>query len=126
MAYALLQIEFFVPLVVRLMLYIPPSAGFPAFDTSLAVELKAQGDVALLGSYGRKKFSRVVAWSCFNVLLSVALQAGIEWPVIDVLKLRSILVIKGSVWSFNHLLNPWTMAKSIAEGLILQNASVGN
>ena len=126
MAYAPLQIEFSVPLVVRLTLYILPSAGFLAFDTSLAVELKAQGDVTLLGPYGRKKISRVVAWSCFNVLLSVALQAGIEWPVIDVLKLRSILVIKGSVWSFNHLPNPWTMAKSIAEGLILQNASVGN
>ena len=60
------------------------------------------------------------------MLLSVALQAGIEWPVTDVLKLRSIQVIKDSVWSFNHLPNPWTMAKSIAEGLILQNVSVGN
>lgn len=55
------------------------------------------------------------------MLLAVALQAGIEWLVTDVLKLRSILVIKDSVWSFNHLPNPWTMAKNIAEGLILRN-----
>ena len=81
MAYALLQIEFFAPLVVRLMLYILPRAGFLAFDTlipSLALELKAQGDVALAEPHGRKKFSRVVTWSCFNVLLAVTLQAGIE------------------------------------------------
>jgi hypothetical protein len=50
MAYAPLQIEFFVPLVVRLMLYILSSAGFLAFDTSLAVELKAL-------PHGRKKIS---------------------------------------------------------------------
>ena len=60
------------------------------------------------------------------MLLVVALQAGIEALVTDVLKPRSILVIKDSVWSFNHLPNPWTMAKSIAEGLVLQNVRVGN
>lgn len=40
------------------------------------------------------------------MLLSIALQARIEWPVTDALKLRSIQVIKESVWSFNHLPNP--------------------
>ena len=60
MAYAPLQIEFFAPLMVRLMLYILPSAGFLAFDTlipSLAVELKAQGDVALPGAWEEEIFT---------------------------------------------------------------------
>lgn len=60
MTYAPPKIEFFAPLMVRLILYILPSAGFLAFDTlitSLAVELKAQGDVALPGPHGRKKIS---------------------------------------------------------------------
>ena len=93
----------------RLILYILLSAEFLAFDTlipSLAVELKAQGDVALAGPHERKKFSRAVVWNCFNLLLAVALQAEIEWLVTDVRKLRSILVIKDSVWNFNHFLNP--------------------
>ena len=109
MTYAPLKIKFFTLLVVCLILYVLLSAEFLAFDTlipSLAVELKAQGDVALPGPRERKKFSRVVAWSCFNVLLAVALQAEIEWLVTDVRKLRSILVIKDSVWSFNHFPNP--------------------
>ena len=109
MTYASLKIKFFTLLVMRLILYILLSAEFLAFDTlilSLAVELKAQGDVALLGPHERKKISRVVAWSCCNVLLAVALQAEIEWLVTDVRKLRSILVIKDSVWSFNHFPNP--------------------
>ena len=40
------------------------------------------------------------------MLLSIALQARIEWPVTDALKLRSIQVIKDSVWSFDHLPSP--------------------
>jgi len=124
MTYAPLQIEFFAPLVIRLLLYILPSTLFLAFDLllpSLAVELKAQREYALPGRLGRKKLAKVAAWSCFNILLGVTLQAAIEFIVTDVLRLRSILAIKGGSWSLNHLPSPWTMVKNISEGLVLRN-----
>ncbi|KAF2816434.1 uncharacterized protein BDZ99DRAFT_136033 [Mytilinidion resinicola] len=124
MTYAPLQIEFFAPLVIRLLLYILPAALFLLFDLSvpsLAVELKAQGQYALPGRVGRKKLSKVVAWSCFNILLGVTIQAAIEFLVTDVLRLRSVLAIKGGSWSMNHLPSPWTMVKNISEGLVLRN-----
>jgi hypothetical protein len=64
---------------------------------------------------------RVVAWSCANVLLTVALQAGIEFLVTDVLQMRSLLLIKGSKWGLNHLPNPWTMFKHGIIGLMSRN-----
>ncbi|OCK77541.1 hypothetical protein K432DRAFT_303978 [Lepidopterella palustris CBS 459.81] len=122
--YAPLQIEFFAPLAARLILYILPSTLFLAFDLlvpSLAVELKTQGKMGLPGQMARGKVARVVWWSCFNVLLGVTLQAGIEWVVTDVLHLRSVLAIKGGRWSLNHLPSPLSMLKNLAAGLVLQN-----
>jgi hypothetical protein len=89
------------------------------------VELKAQGDMALPGRQrgGAKKLKRVVGWSIFNVLLAVALQAATEWLVTDVFKMRSLLLIKGSRWSLNHLPNPWSLFKHAAIGLLSRNAS---
>jgi len=124
MTYAPLQIEFFAPLVIRLLLYILPSALFLTFDLlvpSLAVELKAQGEYALPGRLGRKKLAKVAAWSCSNILIGVTIQAAIEYVVTDVFRLRSVLAIKGGSWSLNHLPSPWTIIKSVSEGLVLRN-----
>ncbi|PSN62056.1 hypothetical protein BS50DRAFT_136377 [Corynespora cassiicola Philippines] len=126
LTYSPLQLEFFAPLVLRTALYLLPSALFLLFDLSvpsLAVELKAQGDIALPGRQkgGRKKIRAVVAWACFNTLLAVGLQAGIEWAATDVLRVRSLLLIKGSAWSLNHLPNPWALVKHAAIGLVARN-----
>lgn len=128
MTYSPLQLEFFVPLFLRTFLYLLPSALFLLFDLgvpSLAVELKAQGTYGLPGKQkgGAAKIRRVVAWSCFNVLLAVAIQAGIEFLVTDVFRVRSLLLIKGSAWSLNHLPNPWSLFKHSVLGLLSRNVS---
>lgn len=109
-----------------MVLYILPSFLFLAVDLgvpSLAVELKAQGEHGLPGRRkgAAKKIRHVIMWSCFNVLLAVALQAGIEFLVTDIFRMRSLLVIKGSRWSLNHLPNPWKLAKHLAIGLVSRN-----
>jgi hypothetical protein len=107
-------------------LYILPAAIFLLFDLgvpSLAAQLKAQGEYALPAKQkgGAAKVRRVVAWSVFNVLLGVAIQAGLEWLTTDVLHFRSLLLIKGSTFSLNHLPNPWTLVKHALLGLVLRN-----
>ncbi|KAF2750381.1 hypothetical protein M011DRAFT_517483 [Sporormia fimetaria CBS 119925] len=124
--YSPLQLEFFAPLVLRTFLYIIPSAIFLLFDLgvpSLAEQIKAQREYALAGRQkgGRRKIVHVVSWSIFNVLLGVALQAGLEWLVTDVLQFRSLLMIKGSKWSLNHLPNPWGLFKHVILGVVLRN-----
>lgn len=63
---------------------------------------------------------RVVLWSVVNVLITVAIQAGVEFLVTDVFRMRSLLLIKGR-WGFNHLPNPWTMVKHAVIGLVSRN-----
>ncbi|KAF1994445.1 hypothetical protein P154DRAFT_527080, partial [Amniculicola lignicola CBS 123094] len=126
LSYSPLQLELFGPLVLRTILFLLPSALFLLFDLlipSLAVELKAQGEYGLPGRQkgGGRKVRRVVAWSVVNVLLVVGMQAGIEWLVTDVLRMRSLLHIKGSGWSLNHLPNPWTLFKHFSIGLVTRN-----
>ncbi|KAF2121388.1 hypothetical protein BDV96DRAFT_640781 [Lophiotrema nucula] len=129
LTYSPLQLEFFAPLLLRITCYLLPSALFLLIDTlvpSLAVELKAQGELALPSRQkgGARKVRRVVAWSVVNTLLAVALQAGIEWLVTDVLKMRSLLKVKGSAWSLNHLPNPWSLVKHAIIGLVSRNILV--
>ncbi|KAF2734948.1 hypothetical protein EJ04DRAFT_576498 [Polyplosphaeria fusca] len=124
--YSPLQLEFLAPLLLRTALYLIPSGLFLLFDLllpSLAVQLKAQGEVALPAQQqgGTRKVRIVVAWSFFNVILAVALQAGIEWVVTDILKMRSLLLIKGSAWTLNHLPNPWSLFKHFIMGLLSRN-----
>lgn len=126
MTYSPLQLEFFGPLFLRIFLYLLPSALFLLFDLgvpSLAVEIKAQGEMGLPGRQrgGLGKIRRVVCWSIVNVLLAVAIQAGVEWCATDVLRMRSLLLIKGSAWSLNHLPNPWSLFKHTVLGLISRN-----
>lgn len=126
-SYSPLQLEFFAPFVLRLSLYIIPSLIFLIFDIgvpSLAVEIKSQGKwgIATNQRRGSRMVRRVVAWSCVNVLMTVAVQAALEWVVTDVLNMRSLLLIKGSKWGLNHLPNPWTMIKHAIIGLLSRNA----
>lgn len=128
MTYSPLQLEFFAPLFLRIFLYLLPSALFLLFDLgvpSLAVEFKAQREMGLPGRQkgGTRKVRMVVAWACINVMLAVGLQAGIEFLVTDVLRMRSLLLIKGSRWSLNHLPNPWTLFKHLGLGLVTRNVS---
>ncbi|ORY09693.1 hypothetical protein BCR34DRAFT_602690 [Clohesyomyces aquaticus] len=126
MTYSPLQLETFGPLFLRSVLYLMPSTLFLLFDLlvpSLAVELKAQGEIALPGRQrgGTRKVRRVVGWAVFNTMLAVAIQGGIEWLVTDVFRMRSLLLIKGSAWSLNHLPNPWSLVKHAVLGLVVRN-----
>lgn len=127
-SYSPLQLELFAPFVLRISLYIIPSFIFLLFDIglpSLATEFKSQGDWAIPGRQkgGYAKVRRVIAWSCANVLLAVAIQAAIEFLVTDVFRMKSLLLIKGSRWGLNHLPNPWTMIKHGLIGLLSRNVS---
>ncbi|KAF1846599.1 uncharacterized protein K460DRAFT_335740 [Cucurbitaria berberidis CBS 394.84] len=125
-SYSPLQLELFAPFVLRLSLYIIPSLVFLLFDVglpSLSMEFKAQGKLGIPSNQrgGSKMIRRVVLWSCANVLFTVAIQAGIEFLVTDVFRMRSLLLIKGSKWGLNHLPNPWTMFKHAIIGLLSRN-----
>ncbi|KAF2129541.1 hypothetical protein P153DRAFT_263613, partial [Dothidotthia symphoricarpi CBS 119687] len=121
-SYSPLQLEFFAPLVLRLTLYVIPSLLCLAFDTampSLALEIKTHG---LPQRNANKGGIRTVAlWSFVNVLLGVGVQAGVEWGVTSGLGMRSLLVIKGSRWTFNHLPNPWMVGKHAVVALLARN-----
>ncbi|KAF3045734.1 hypothetical protein E8E11_007749 [Didymella keratinophila] len=124
--YSPLQLELFGPFALRLALYILPSLIFLIFDIgvpSLAVEFKAQGKWGIPTNQrgGKRKLRRVVAWSVTNVLMCVVLQAAIEFLVTDVLRMKSLLLIKGSRWGLNHLPNPWTMVKHALVGVLARN-----
>lgn len=128
LSYSPLQLEFFAPLLLRTALYLLPSALFLLLDLaipSLMVEFKAQRTWGLPARQrgGTRKVGHVVAWSVVNVLLAVALQAGMEWLVTDVFSMRSLLVIKGNRWALNHLPNPWSLIKHAAIGLVSRNVS---
>jgi hypothetical protein len=128
-SYSPLQLELIAPLVLRLSLYIIPSLIFLLFDIgvpSLATEFKTQGQWGIASNQkgGIRGVRKVVLWSCVNVLVTVGLQAGIEFLVTDVLQMRSLLLIKGSKWGLNHLPNPWTMVKHGVVGLMARNVSV--
>jgi len=126
--YSPLQLEAFAPLFIRLTLYIFPSLIFLLFDIgvpSLSAEFKSQGQLGIATKQkgGKKKMWRVAGWSLLNVILNIAIQAAIEFLVTDVLRMRSLLQIKGSKWGLNHLPYPWTMIKHAAMGLVARNAS---
>ncbi|KAL6710061.1 hypothetical protein ACN47E_009852 [Coniothyrium glycines] len=125
-SYSPLQLELFAPFIIRTSLYLLPSLFFLLFDIgvpSLATEFKSQGElgIATIQKGGAKKIKRVIAWSVANVLLTVLLQAGIEFLVTDVFRMKSLLLIKGSKWGLNHLPNPWTMVKHAVIGLVTRN-----
>jgi hypothetical protein len=124
--YSPLQLEAFAPLFLRLTLYIFPSLFFLLFDIgipSLSSEFKSQGRLGIATNQkgGKKKMWRVAGVSLANVVLVVAVQAAVEFIVTDVLRMKSLLVIKGNRWGLNHLPYPWTMIKHAGMGLVARN-----
>jgi hypothetical protein len=92
---------------------------------SLSAELKSQGQLGIATKQkgGKKKMWRVAGWSLANVVLTVGIQAAIEFVVTDIFRMRSLLQIKGSKWTLNHLPYPWTMIKHAVMGLLARNVS---
>ena len=116
-----LKIELFGTLAIRVLFYIIPSLGFLAFDSAaptVAVKIKEHGEDALplsIDADGKKdRWWRVALVSIGNVLLGVALQAGIELLFTEVLHIRSALKVSTS------LPMPWTMAIDVLKGLFLR------
>lgn len=116
-----LNVEIYGLLFVRTFLYIIPSLASLALDTSLpslVVRIKAQGDAALPSKVGGRKVMAVVAMSVFNVLLGIALQAGVEVLFTKVLSMRSALAVGKGIPL------PWGVATDLLKGFVLRGVSV--
>jgi len=116
-----LKVEIFGTLAIRVLFYILPSLGFLAFDSAapkIAVKIKEHGEDALPlseGGGGKKdRWWKIALVSVGNVLLGVALQAGIELLFTKVLHIRSALKISTSIPL------PWSMAIDLVKGLLLR------
>ncbi|KAI9750380.1 MAG: hypothetical protein M4579_006491 [Chaenotheca gracillima] len=102
---------------VRLMFYVLPSAGFLVFDSilpGLSANIKAQGKDGVPRELPWKSTVQVVGVALFNVLLGIALQAGIETLLTDVFMVRSAL--KAST----TLPSPWKLGKDLLFGFVLR------
>jgi hypothetical protein len=116
-----LRVEIFSALFIRILFYLIPGLIFLAIDTafpSVAVNVKAQGDAALPARRGGRKVAIVAGWASFNVLLGVALQAGVESFLTQLLEVRSALKVTTT------LPMPWGIAKDIFRGLVARNVSL--
>ena len=116
-----IQIELYGTLGVRILFYVLPSLAFLAFDSAmpdLAVKIKEHGKSALpMGEEpgGRKgQWWKVALISITNVVLSVAVQIGLEILFTQVFHLRSLLKVSTTV-PF-----PWSIAKDLVIGLCLR------
>ncbi|KAI9839896.1 MAG: hypothetical protein M1819_000088 [Sarea resinae] len=117
-----LNVEIFGTLAIRILFFILPSTLFMLFDSavpSLAVALKAQGDIALpvrgsSRSDGGRKWWLVAGVATVNVLLGVALQIGVELLFTKVLTFRSALKVT------TRLPMPWGIFKDLSRGLLLR------
>ena len=120
-----LKVELFGTLGVRILFYVLPSLVFLAFDSAaptLAVRIKEHGETALpMGDeQGGKKgrWWKITLVSTSNVLLSIALQMGIELLFTQGLHIRSVLRFSTSV-PF-----PWSIAKDVLLGLLLREVNL--
>jgi len=114
-----LQVELIGIALVRILFYLLPSLIFLAFDgllPSLAVALKAQGDLALPRRKNRKKQGQIIFWSIFNLVLSIAIQAGLELLLTKVLLLRSSLSLS------KRMPTPYHILKSMAILLVARGS----
>ena len=105
-----IQVEIIGTTIIQLLLYLLPALLFLLFDAgvpSLAAAIKTQGDIALPGRTGGKRVAKIAAWSISNVLLGVALLAGIEQLLTNVLYVRSALNLSKTTPL------PWSMARHV-------------
>ena len=119
-----LKIELVGTLAIRILFYILPSLGFLAFDSSapkLAAGIKEHGEDALPLSDGPRdkkgRWWKIALVSVGNVLLGVALQAGIELLFTQVMHIRSALRITTTIPL------PWSIALDLVKGLLLREVS---
>jgi hypothetical protein len=127
-----LRLEIFGTLLIRIVFYLVPSTTFLLFDTTFpkaAISLKAQEETGLpspvLGEKPlfkklsikmrpKEKWYKVYGWSLLNLLLSVALQGGIDYLFTKVLRMRSALKVTTT------LPMPWGIAKDLVRGFLLR------
>ncbi|KAH8697362.1 sterol desaturase family [Talaromyces proteolyticus] len=116
-----LRVELFGTLAIRLVFYLVPSLFFFLFDALLpaaSMSIKAQGNIGLPSGHKRKRLSRteakIVAWSLFNILLSIAAQGAIEFTLTKTLRFRS--AIRVAV----RLPYPWGITIDIVRGFIVR------
>ncbi|KAI9738990.1 MAG: hypothetical protein M1818_005304 [Claussenomyces sp. TS43310] len=122
-----LRVEVIGTLGVRVLCFLIPATLFLILDTllpSLAVGIKVQGAPALPTRTGGIAAARtrkggpqwyyVVGLSLFNVCLGVAIQAGVEFILTQLLEVRSALKLTTT------LPMPWSIAKDVARGLLLR------
>jgi len=121
-----LKVEVVGTLAIRAVFFLVPSLIFLLIDSilpSVIVNIKAQGASALPtrtgGARSTKRGSRppwyfVIGLSLVNILLSVAVQAGIELLFTEVLHFRSALQVTTT------LPMPWSIAKYVLRSLFLR------
>ncbi|KAI9722240.1 MAG: hypothetical protein M1812_001712 [Candelaria pacifica] len=113
-----LYVEVIGTLAIRFLFFVLPSTLFLAFDTaipSLAANLKAQGDVALPNNKkSGSKLYTVVGMAVLNVVLGVALQAGVETMFTQAIGIRSALKVTTT------LPTPWAIAMNLLKAFILR------
>jgi hypothetical protein len=121
-----LKVELVGTLGIRAIFFLVPSLLFLLMDSilpSVIVNIKTQGSSALptrtggarnFRKGGRPPWYFVIGLSLFNILLSVALQAGIELLFTEVLHFRSALQVTTT------LPMPWSIAKYVLRSLVLR------
>lgn len=112
-----LSLEIYGTLAVRQLFYLLPAIAFLAFDLavpSLTKGIKAYGEKNLPSRLSNDRLLKVMGVAILNVLLSVALQAGLEVLFTEALHLRSILKVTAAVPL------PWNLAREILKGLVVR------
>lgn len=115
-----LKVEVVGSLAIRILFFLVPSLFFFLFDSiipSLSVSFKTQGDRGLptRGGRGSKpQWYQIIGVSLLNILLSVAIQAGVELLFTEVFQIRSALKVTTT------LPMPWSIAKDVLRGLLLR------
>ncbi|KAF7884226.1 uncharacterized protein EAF02_004562 [Botrytis sinoallii] len=125
LSHSALRVEVVGTLGIRLLFFIVPSFVFLVFDSiipSLSVVVKRQGKQALPTRTGGTKVSRakapewyrVVGISLFNILMGVAIQAGFEMVLTEILHYKSALRVTTT------LPMPWSIAKDALKCLLVR------
>ncbi|KAI9800377.1 MAG: hypothetical protein M1825_004147 [Sarcosagium campestre] len=117
-----LKVELVGTLAIRVLLFVIPSTLFLFFDAllpSLSVRIKSQGEAALpvrsaSGAFKRQRalaWWKVVAVSLGNILLGLALQAGVE-------SLSAATLHRSALKVTTTLPSPWKLLKDVTKGFL--------
>lgn len=119
-----LRVEIVATLAIRTLFYIGPSLSFLFFDTllpSASASLKANGSSGLplppRNTYAQQhilRLGKIVAWSLFNTLLGLAIQALTELLFTRIFAIRSALRVTTT------LPTPFAIVKDLLRGYVLR------